>query len=173
MSSAVCASPLEITDGNLTRAVISSVENAMSMCSIESKCVGLSSIPPRETGIVTGLIGVHGKVSGFVTVNLAERVALKAVGGLLGESYTQLTPQVVDGTGEITNIITGGIKSLLTGSTWAFSHITIPTVILGQGYQIAYAKGLDFFNATFEINDENSLMLADRLMNVSISLLRL
>jgi chemotaxis protein CheX len=172
MSSAVCPS-FEITDVNLTRAVISSVENAMSMCSIESRCVGLSSIPAREAGIVTSMIGVHGKVSGFVTVNLAERVALKAVGGLLGESFSQLSPQVVDGAGEITNIITGGIKSLLVGSPWSFSHITVPTVILGQGYQIAYGKGLEFFNATFEISDENALMLSDRLMNVSISLLRL
>lgn len=169
---AVCTSP-EITDANLTRAVISSVENAMSMCSVESRCVGLSSIPSGEIGVVTGMIGVHGKVSGFVTVNLSEGVALKAVGGLLGESFTKLSPQVVDGAGEITNIVTGGIKSLLAGSTWSFSHMTVPSVILGQGYHIAYGKGLEFFNATFEITDENALMLSDRLMNVSISLLKL
>lgn len=170
---ATATSPFEITDANLTRSVLSSVENAMAMCSVQSRCVGLSAVPARETGIVTGMIGVHGKVSGFVTVNMAERVALKTVGGLLGETYPQLSPQVIDGAGEITNIITGGIKSLLAGSPWTFSHITVPTVILGQGYHIAYARGLEFFNATFEIEDENALMLVDRLMNVSISLLRL
>ncbi|MEQ8787176.1 MAG: chemotaxis protein CheX [Pirellulaceae bacterium] len=161
------------TDPELTTAVMGSVSNALTMCDTSARCVGVSAIPLGEAGLITGLIGVHGKVSGFVTVNMAERMAIKAVEGLLQDSYGELTPQVVDGAGEITNIITGGIKSTLSRTQWAFSHITVPSVIIGKGYQIAYARGLQFVCATFEHNDTDAVMLEDRLMRVSVSLLKL
>ena len=97
---------------------------------------------------------------------------MKAVEGLLGDSYTELTSQVVDGAGELTNIIVGGVKSALARSDWAFNQITVPSVIVGQGYSIAYARGLEFVNVTFEHNDPEAVHLSDRLLQVSVSLLR-
>ncbi|ADB18257.1 hypothetical protein Psta_3596 [Pirellula staleyi DSM 6068] len=173
MSTATAVSPTSFADAHLSRAVISSVENALSMCGASARCVGLSIVPGRDSGKVTGLIGVHGRVSGFITVAMAERVAIHTVEGLLQDRYGALTPQVVDGAGEITNIIVGGIKSSLAGTPWAFSQITVPSVIIGGGYQIAYAKGLEFLCATFEHADEHAIMLEDRILQVSISLLRL
>ena len=157
----------------LTTAVVQAVTNGLTMCETTAKCVGLSRIPGNETGIVTGLIGVHGNVSGFITVNLSEQFAIHAVGGLLQEKYEGLTSQVVDGVGEIANIIIGGIKSTLAGTEWGFSHITVPSVIVGKGYHIAFARGLEFLSVTFEHEDEEVVMLQDRLLNVSMSLLRL
>ncbi|QDU26848.1 hypothetical protein ETAA8_19320 [Anatilimnocola aggregata] len=165
--------PLEMADPHLVRALRGSVESALMMCGTQARCVGVSIVPGREVGKITGLIGVHGRVSGFITVNLAERVAIRAVEGLLQDRFGQLTAQVVDGAGEITNLIVGGIKSSLAGTPWSFSHITIPSVIVGTGYQIAYARGLEFVCVTFEHADEQSLVLDDRLLQVSISLLRL
>jgi chemotaxis protein CheX len=162
-----------LAEPRLLKAVVDAVQNALIMCDAQAKCVGISSVPSREPAPVTGLIGVHGKVSGFLTVNMAEQTAISLVEGLLGEKYGSLSSQVVDGAGEITNIIVGGIKSALAGSPWTFSNITVPSVIIGRGYQIAYAKGLDFVCATFERTDSNSIMLEDRLFHVSMSLLRL
>lgn len=160
-------------DPTLLKAIVNSVGNALSMCEVTAKCVAISSVPAGEPGRVTGIIGVHGKVSGFVTVNMAERFAIRAVEGLLQDQFAALTSQVVDGAGELTNIIVGGIKSALGNSNWSFSHITVPSVIVGQGYQIAYSKGLEFLNVTFEHLDPEAVMLQDRVFNVSISLLRL
>jgi len=157
----------------LVKAVCDSVDSALGMCGLSAHCVGVSAVPTREAGIITGLIGVHGKVSGFITVNMSQRMAVRAVNGLLQDSYTELTNQVVDGAGEITNIIVGGVKSSLAGSPWSFSHLTVPSVIIGKGYHIAYARGLEFLNATFEHDDVEAVMLEDRLMQVSISLLKL
>ncbi|TWT35507.1 hypothetical protein KOR34_04000 [Posidoniimonas corsicana] len=158
--------------GELLESVVDAVTNGLAMCGVSARCVGVSSVPSRETGSITGMIGVHGKVSGFVTVNMAERFAIKAVEGLLGDTFSELTSQVVDGAGEITNIIVGGAKSALGRSEWAFSQITVPSVIVGQGYAIAYARGLEFLNVTFEHDDPEAVLLADRLMHVSVSLLR-
>lgn len=162
-----------IGDPQLLKVVLASVGNALTMCDTSARCVGMSSVPTRSAGVVTGLIGVHGNVSGFINVSIGQRFAIKAVEGLLQDRFETLTSQVIDGVGEITNIIVGGIKSRSAGTPWAFSHITVPSVIIGTGYQFAYGKGLNFVCATFEHQDEEAIMLDDRLMQVSISLLRL
>jgi chemotaxis protein CheX len=160
-------------DPVLLSSIMSGVESGLKMCGIQAKCVGISMIPSQETGSVTGLIGVHGSVSGFITVNMAEQVAMAAVGGLLQDRCEKMTNQVVDGVGELTNIISGGIKKGLCGSPWLFNQITVPSVIIGKNYQIAYAKGLHFLSVTFEHQTEDALMLADRLLQVAVSLIRL
>ncbi|MEM8866612.1 MAG: chemotaxis protein CheX, partial [Planctomycetota bacterium] len=143
------------------------------MCGVTASCVGASRVPSGESGTVTGMIGVHGNVSGFVTVNMSERFARQAVGGLMSEDFgNELTSMVVDGSGELTNMIVGGAKANLSTSEWAFSHITVPSVIVGKGYSIAYARGLEFLSVTFENNDEETVLLEDRLFTVSMSLLR-
>lgn len=160
-------------DPALYNAIVEGVQSGLAMCGIQARCVGVSSIPIKETGSVTGLIGVHGGVSGFITVNMAEEVARAAVGGLLQDRCEKLNREVIDGVGELTNIISGGIKKGLYGSPWLFSHITVPSVIIGQNYQIAYVKGLQFLSVAFEHQAEDTLLLADRLMQVAVSLIRL
>ena len=160
-------------DPKLVKAVVNSVNGGLVMCGAKARCVGIASVPYRDTGLVTGMIGVHGKASGFVTVNISQRMAIKLAEGLLQEKFDSLTSQVVDACGEITNIIVGGIKGELAGSDWSISNITVPSIIVGQGYQITYARGLQFLCAMFESDDEEAVMLEDRLLQVSISLLRL
>lgn len=158
---------------HLFDAVGSAVPKALAMCGCKAKCVGVSSMPSRQEGEVTGLIGAHGKVSGFVAVNMSKRMALHAVDGLLGERYPDLTPQVIDGAGEVTNIIVGGIKSALGNTDWAFSQITVPSVVVGEGYQVAYAGGLELLDVQFEIENPDAITASDRLLHVTLSLLKL
>ncbi|MGD9632511.1 MAG: chemotaxis protein CheX [Pirellulales bacterium] len=175
MSAATAEAPATQMPVNATllQAALSGVQGAFTMCGLTARCVGASAVPVRDGGTVTGLIGVHGKVSGFVTLNMTERIAVRAVGGLLQEDFTELNAQVVDATGEITNIVVGGIKSALANTKWAFLQITVPSVIVGQGYSIAYARGLEFINVIFETEDKDALLLEDRLIQVSMSLLTL
>ena len=161
------------TNPVIADAVIDSFASALTMCNTSARCVGIARVPSRDSGSITGMIGVHGKVSGFITVNMSERFAVRAVEGLLQEAYGELTSQVVDGAGELTNIIVGGIKSALSKTKWGFSQITVPSVIVGKGYSIAYANGLVFLNVSFEHDDEEAVLLEDRLIHVSISLLEL
>ena len=156
----------------LLKGLIEGVNSGLSMCGVEAKCVGISRIPLRDAGDVTGLIGVHGAASGFIAVNMAEQVALKSVGGLLQDTFDRLTPQVLDGVGEITNIISGGIKKGLAGSSWAFSHVTVPSVIVGRQYEITYIRGLEYLCALFEYDLPDSILLRDRILTTSVSLIR-
>ena len=160
-------------DPLLLGAIIDGVNGCMTMCETEVKCVGVSTVPTHNPGCVTGLIGVHGNVSGFVTINLAEKAAMSMVSGLLQEPCDTLTNQVIDGVGEIANIVSGGIKKSLAGSDWGFMQVTVPSVIVAQHYEIAYVKGLNYLSATFEQQKTDSVMLSDRLIQVAISLIRL
>lgn len=172
VAEAPAAAPTNV-DPALLAAVQDAVAKGLTMCGIKARPVGVCTIPARDSAYVTGVIGVHGKVSGFITVGLGQRVAIKAVEGLLQDQFGTLTSQVVDGIGEITNIIVGGIKSKMASSPRAFSHITVPSVIVGTGYQMAYARGLEFLCCLFEHEDEEAVLLDDRLLQVSVSLLRL
>ena len=165
--------PVCQADPVVQRAVQDAVSKALVMCGMNARPVGVCSVPARDSNYVTGVIGLHGKVSGFVTVGLGGRLAVKAVEGLLQDTYGGLTNQVVDGVGEITNIIAGGIKGALASTPRALTHITIPSVIVGKGYQMAYGKGLEYLCCLFENQDEEEVMLDERLMQVSLSLLRL
>ena len=166
------ASHLSINE-TLLSAVCGSVDKALVMCDLKARCVGASRVPCKESGTVTGMIGVHGNVSGFLTVNVSERFALKAVAHIMQEEVSrELSSNTIDGVGELTNMIVGGAKSALAGGDWAFSSITVPSVIVGEGYSIAYANGLDFLTVTFEHEDEDAVLLDDRLIHVSMSLLR-
>lgn len=157
----------------LYSAVTQSVHSALEMCDIKARCVGISAMPTQQTGILTGMIGVHGKVSGFVSMNISEEFVISAVEGLLQEKYGKLSSQVVDGAGEITNIIVGGIKSKLSKTEWGFSQITVPSVIVGQNFSIAYSRGLEYLTVTFEYDNPNVIRLEDRMLHVSMSLLTL
>ena len=160
-------------DPVLLKSILDGVESCLTMCDTSARCVGVSTIPSREPGEVTGIIGVHGDVSGFITVNMAQAVARAAVGGLLQDKFAALSPQVIDGVGEITNLISGGIKKGLSGTPWAFSYVTVPSVIIGNNYQIAYAGGLNFLSATFEHENKETLLLSERMLQVAVSLIRL
>ena len=70
-------------DPIMLSSIIESVSSCLQMCGTEAKCVSIATVPSQQIGKVTGMIGVHGEVSGFVTVNMAEKVAMSAVGGLL------------------------------------------------------------------------------------------
>jgi chemotaxis protein CheX len=171
----VTADPLSALaiDPDILQAIIDSVESCFTMCDTKARCVGTSVVPMADPGSVTGMIGIHGNVSGFITVNMAEQVALSSVGGLLQDQFKKLDAQVIDGVGEMTNVISGGIKNGLAGTPWAFTNVTVPSVIVGGNYQIAYAQGLEFLSATFEHENAEAFLLDDRLVKVALSMIRL
>lgn len=158
---------------DLFDAIVTSTPKALTMCGAKGECVAVSRRPSRQEGEITGLIGVHGNVSGFAAVNMSRRLALHVSNGLLGEFHNEVTPQVIDSVGEVTNILVGGVKSALSRGDWAFSHITVPSVIVGDGYQVAYAGGLEVLDVVFDVENPTAIMVTDRLLHVTLSLLRL
>ena len=54
---------------------------------------------------ISGVIGIAGKMSGFVVVSFPEKLALDIVSGFLGEPKKNMSKDVVDAIGEFVNMI--------------------------------------------------------------------
>jgi chemotaxis protein CheX len=157
----------------IVNAMIASVENCFQMCDLKVRVAGVTKIPVQlPDAPVTGLVGLSGKCTGFVSVSLPERVATHAVSGLLMEEHKAVDAQVVDGVGEITNVIAGGLKTKLSNTPWMIGHITVPSVILGSHYNISYSKGIEYCGVTFEVDDPDTLSIHDRVFSVNTSLIQ-
>jgi CheY-specific phosphatase CheX len=79
---------------------------------------------------------------------------------------------VVDGVGEMTNVVAGGFKTKLASTPWVVGSITIPSVILGSQYNISYSKGIEYCSVTFEVDDSDTLSIHERVFMVSASLIQ-
>jgi len=157
----------------IVNSLIASVENCLQMCDVKVRVVGVTKIPVQlPEANITGLIGLSGKCTGFISISMPERVATLAVSGLLMEEHKTINAQVVDGVGEITNVIAGGIKTRLSNTPWAVNSITIPSVILSDRYDISYSKGIEYCGVSFEIDDPDTLTVHGRVFMVNASLIQ-
>lgn len=85
---------------------------------------------------VSGIIGLAGPATGSVTVNFPENIAITAVNSIFGTAENKLNNGIVDGVGEITNIIAGDAKVRLGQVGYNFD-IGIPKMIAGDAYEVA------------------------------------
>jgi chemotaxis protein CheX len=157
----------------IVNALIVSVENCLQMCDLKVRVVGVTKIPiSLPDAPVTGLIGLSGKCTGFISLTMPERVATLAVSGLIMEEHKVIDAQVIDGVGEMTNVIAGGVKTKLSNSPWVIGSITVPSVILGSHYNISYSKGIEYCGVTFEVDDPDTLSIQGRIFSVDTSLIQ-
>lgn len=111
-------------------------------------------------GDVSGLIGmVSTQAKGSFSISFDETLALTIMENMLGEKSSHIDLEVIDMVGEITNMVTGGAKRLLSDKGFNFDMAT-PVVVSGKAHTITHkadgAKLLlplscEFGNATVEI----------------------
>jgi chemotaxis protein CheX len=90
---------------------------------------------------VSGIIGLGGEATGAVVLNFPEAVAIAAVGRFVGEDFPSITSGVVDGVGELTNIIAGDAKNRLLQKGYKF-EIGLPKIVTGRNYITAQNKSV-------------------------------
>ena len=90
----------------------------------------------KSWGVVSGIIGIAGKdIHGNLVLSFDEPSILEIVDGMLGEKHETVTPDVIDAVGEITNMISGNAKAMLSEKGYAFEMAT-PMMMVGQGVEI-------------------------------------
>lgn len=94
------------------------------------------------TGDVSGIIAiVSDSFCGSVVISFPEKTFLGIMSGMLGETYTELNKDIIDGAGEITNMIFGQAKTVLNEKGYGIK-IAIPSVITGKDHSLsAMTKG--------------------------------
>ncbi len=89
----------------------------------------------KAIGDISGIIGLTGSTKGAVVVSFSKECALKVISSMMGEEYSELTDEVRDAVGEITNMISGDARRALS-ELGANFEAGIPTVIVGKGHEI-------------------------------------
>ncbi len=87
-------------------------------------------------GDVTGIVGLTGlKAKGSMAVTFTESAILHIYSQMLDEKADKISDEIVDCVGEITNMICGGAKAILSGKGYKF-EMAIPSMIAGKNHTI-------------------------------------
>lgn len=101
-------------------------------------------------GVVSGVIGMAGhNVCGNMIISFDEPCILSIVSKMLMEEFKEITPDVVDAVGEITNMITGGTKKLLNDQGFSF-EMAIPITIRGKGIELSQLSSAPVISIPFK-----------------------
>lgn len=93
-------------------------------------------------GDVSGIIGiVSDAFNGSVVISFPEKTFLNIISNMLGEEFTKLDKEIIDGAGEITNMIFGQAKIVLNEKGYGIKT-AIPSVVTGKDHSLsALTKG--------------------------------
>jgi chemotaxis protein CheX len=89
----------------------------------------------QESRTLTAVIGLAGALSGAYTVLVSAEGAMQMTACMAGMDITIVDETVLDGLGEITNMLAGAWKSKIP-SLHAACLLSVPTVVTGTQYEI-------------------------------------
>jgi chemotaxis protein CheX len=100
---------------------------------------GKPSVKKDETasGDVSGIIGITGDAVGSLALSFSEKCICKIVSNMLGEEHHEVTKDIIDAVGELTNMISGASRTQLEKMGMAV-YAAIPAVVHGQGHTITH-----------------------------------
>jgi chemotaxis protein CheX len=100
---------------------------------------GKPSLKKDETasGDVSGIIGITGDAVGSLALSFSEKCICKIVSNMLGEEHHEVTKEIIDAVGELTNMISGASRTQLE-KIGMIVYAAIPTVVHGQGHTITH-----------------------------------
>jgi chemotaxis protein CheX len=95
-----------------------------------------------QCGDVSGIIGIISETfNGSVVISFPEATFLKVISKMLGEEYTKIDKDIIDGAGELTNMIFGQAKIVLNEKGYGIKT-AIPSVVSGKNHTLsALTKG--------------------------------
>jgi chemotaxis protein CheX len=102
---------------------------------------------PHVLDEVSGIIGLAGETAGAVVLSFSRQTAMNIVSVFSKKAYTALTNEVLDGVGELVNIIAGNAKQGLADFRIS---ISLPGVVVGDGARIHWPEGVPVIAIPFD-----------------------
>lgn len=91
---------------------------------------------PTMHGEIAGIIGLSNGITGSCVVSFPQGLAKRLIAQFLKENEASVTDaMVLDGIGEVANMVAGCAKRLFAGTAYRFD-ISTPTVIAGANTQL-------------------------------------
>ena len=88
-------------------------------------------------GDVSAIIGLTGSMKGSLVLSFSESAILKIVSNMLGEDLTEITEDVKDAVGEITNMVSGVARQKLEAGGYNVTS-AIPTIVSGKNHTVSH-----------------------------------
>jgi len=101
---------------------------------------------PEVLQEISGIIGLAGETAGAVVLSLSRETAITAVSKMERKTYRALSREVIDGVGEMVNIIAGNAKQGLLSFR---IEISLPGVVTGNNYGIHWPEGIPIVAVPF------------------------
>ena len=91
----------------------------------------------RTTADVTGVMGFTGDRRGTMSFSMSVSGALMIYARLMCENFNEISPEIIDAVGELTNIISGQARKELEKESL---HLTahVPMVFVGKNIEISF-----------------------------------
>lgn len=140
-------------DAEFINPFLSSVLNVLStMATIDAK-PGTPAVKKDQTaqGDITGIIGMAGKQArGTLAISFPDKVLYEITKRMIGEeSGVNIDDYTADTAGEITNMVTGGAKRILSEKGYEFA-MALPTVVSGKGHVVRHKPKVPVIIIPFE-----------------------
>lgn len=90
-----------------------------------------------STGDISGIVGMTGEGEGSLSLSFSRECILHIVGSMFGEPIMDISEEVKDAVGELTNMISGDARRRLETAGILYQG-AIPTVITGAGHEIRH-----------------------------------
>jgi len=90
-----------------------------------------------STGDISGIVGMAGESEGSLSLSFSKECILYIVSSMFGEPFTDITEEVKDAVGELTNMISGDARRRLETAGILY-HGAIPSVISGPNHEIRH-----------------------------------
>lgn len=130
-------------DKKLLQAFVDGVLKTLATIAQTEAKVGKPYIEPEltEKGEIAGMVGmVAPPLKGTLLISFNKESIFQIIENMLGEKHTEITPEVADAVGELTNMIYGSAKTALNQMGYNF-EMAIPSVIRGEFILSKSTKG--------------------------------
>ena len=115
-------------------------------------------------GDVTGIIGLTGSATGSLSVTFNFELIQMIMRNMLGEEVTEVTNDVRDAVGELTNMISGDARRLLQQEGLTLTA-AIPTIVAGRGHTIKHVMSGPIIIIPFESDEGGKASVEVSLKN--------
>ncbi len=102
---------------------------------------------PYALDEISSIIGLAGETIGAIVLTFSRETAIRMISKFSGHTYIAVTADVIDGVGELTNILAGNAKQDLLEFR---IEISLPGVVIGKNSHINWPKGIPVITIPFE-----------------------
>lgn len=131
-----------LLDKRLINSFVDGVANTLQTMANTQVVFGKPFVEPKFSprGEIAGVVGMlSNQWKGTLTLSFPKQAILLILENMLGEKYSDITEEVHDAVGELTNMIYGSAKATLNQLGYNF-EMAIPTVIKGQFIMLQHSR---------------------------------